>query len=428
MRVLSSKRKGHTVSLEIEESTDNIEDAFTKAFKRLVKSSKIPGFRQGKAPRHVFEKHYGKKSIVNEAILDIVNDAYRNAIDELSLKVIDYPKNMDISEYQENAPLSFKCDVDVVPEVKLGKYKSLKVKKESADVSSDLVEQEINMLLEKYAEYKEVDRPAQDDDILRCNIKATFDDTVYAPWTRNNTAVRIGVGAHGKDFDTQLVGAEKGKTAKFEVSYEADHKLTDVAGKTVSFEIDIEGISEKQLPELDDAFAAKISEFKTATELREKIKTSMEEESVRKSEEKLKVDLLDIVVENIKVDVPEAMVTREIDNSIKHLESQVKQSGSSLENYLSMTGKSMDALRTDVGKDAEKRVKSDLALDAIAEKETITAETTDIEEEIGKWNMPEYKSVSDLEKDPRVDLENIKSIIRKRKTYDYLIDNAKISK
>ena len=215
MKVLKNKRKDYTVSLEIRTDVENMPDAMDKAFKNIVKDVKIQGFRKGKVPRGVFEKHYGKEVLIQDAVNFLVDDAYRDAIQELELKIVDYPKNIDVDQYVEGKDLTFKCEVDVEPEIKLGKYKGIKASKQPSTATDEKIQEEIDKALEQHAAYEEVEKESEDTDIIQMNMKASIDGEPYTPWTRENAGSRIGMANYGEAFDKEVIGLKKGDKKEF---------------------------------------------------------------------------------------------------------------------------------------------------------------------------------------------------------------------
>jgi trigger factor len=427
MKVLTSERKGNTYTLEIEESQEEMSVAMNRAYKVLVKNAKIPGFRKGKVPRTIYEKHYGKDGIIKEAVVRVVNDAYSKAITDLDLDVVDSPKNIDIGEYKEEEPIRFKCEVDVKPEVTLGKYKGLKVKKESTDLDESAILAQMVQMRDSYAEYSVTEDSAKEDDIIRYNATATIDGNQYDMWSRENSGLQIGKQYLGEEFDNKMTGLKTGDKEEFSITYADDYANKDVAGKTVDFKIEVVEVRTKILPEITDEFVDKVTDSKTVEELREKIKTNLEDQAKKNSEEKLRSDLMDQILASAKMDIHDVMIEREIDHSLRYFDSNLRRSGSNLEYYLQITGKTMDEMRTDLRESASKRVKSTLILDAICEKENLTVEDPEIEEEIKKWSLPNINSIEDLKKQQLFSLESIRAAISERKAYDFVIENAKIS-
>jgi len=426
MKVLKNKRKGNTVSLEIETSTDIINDAFEQAFKKLVKQSKVPGFRKGKAPRTTFEKHYGKSVIVQEGLPNAVNQAYFKAVQELELDVVDYPKNVDIGEYKENEPLVFTCEVDVRPTVKVGKYKGLKVTQDPATVDAEKVNEQIKQLQENAAAYNEVDRPSQDEDIVRLNIKATLDGNVFDQWTRENMGVKIGLKNFGEDFDKEIIGLSKDEEKSFTVNYADDFSESQVAGKEVSFEIKLIETREKALPELNDEFAKKVSKFETYDEFKKDLEDNLSKDIKEKSESKLKSDLIDLVIEDSKMDVPEGMINHEIENDLRYYEQTLSRSGGTLATYLQMMGQSEEEFKVQLREGALKRIQSELVIEEISKKETIEASDDDLKDEVRKM-LPNLKDEKEIEEHlEKINNDGLKKMIIQRKTVDFIVSNAKI--
>ena len=276
-KVIKNKKKGFTVSLEIEVSQETIERALEQTFKRVSKSARIPGFRKGKAPRNVFEKHYGKGVLLKDGISDAVNMGYAQAIQTLSLDVVDYPKNVEIGEYKENEPLIFKCDVDVKPDIKLGKYKGVKVSKDPDSVTDEQLNEQVKTLQDNAAEYEHSEEASSDGDMLTINISASVQGTHIDLWTKENMTLKIGLKNFGEDVDKEVIGLKPSETKSFEVTYPEDYAKEDVAGKLVSFSVTVVDVRKKQLPPLDDAFAEKVSNKKhsTFTDFKESLKKLM---------------------------------------------------------------------------------------------------------------------------------------------------------
>ena len=170
---------------------------------------------------------------------------YRAAIDELDLKIVDYPKNIDVDTYEEGKDLTFRCEVDVEPEVKPGKYKGVKTAKQPSEATDEQIENEINRQLEQYAAFEEADKEAADTDIIQMNMKAVIDGEEYAPWTRQNAGSRIGMANYGPEFDTEVTGLKKGDKKEFKVTLADDFAIEDLQGKEVSFEVELLNVRQK---------------------------------------------------------------------------------------------------------------------------------------------------------------------------------------
>lgn len=428
MRILKSKRNGYTVSLEIEAEHDKLDGAMDLAFQKMSKNAKVPGFRKGKLTRGIFEKYYGKESLLQEALMTVVNDAYMAALDEMKLEVVDYPRNVDIQEYKENKPIVFTCDVDVLPEVKLGKYKGHKVKQESPLAEDSVIDAEVNKIRENYAEYGLTERPVQKDDVARCNMTVSVEELPYEPWTRQNVGVRVGMKTFGEVFDEHLIGSKLHESKSVEIHYAEDYSNPDVAGKKVSITFEVVEIREKKLPELTDELAAKASKFQTVAELRADIKGNLDKQAEQKSKEKLTAELIKLISEDSKVDIPKPMVDREINFRINQLGKTLEQIRISMDQYLDMVKKTKDSLQQEFYHDAYQKVKEDLVIKAISDKEKIEATDGDLEKEILTWNLKEPLTLDQLRQDPQVDMENFKRNVTKKKTIDFIIEESKITR
>jgi trigger factor len=428
MKVLKSKREGNTYKLEIEAPIEKINSAMDVAFNKVVKHANIPGFRPGKVTRAIFEQHYGKGPIIQEALGTVINDCYFDAIKELDLHVIDSPKNIDLDDYKDNQPIKFRCEVDVKPIIKLGKYKGFKAKKEATTVSDEDLDNYIKGILDRYADFVLAERPVQKEDFLRLNIKAIIDGQQYDKWSRDEMGYMVGSKIYGEDFDKEVIGLEKDAKKDFSVNLAEDFMVKDIAGKKVDFSIEIKEIKEKKLPELTDEFIQKLSQDKTVDEFKANIRKSLEEQKKHNSEEKLKTDLMTQVIDDIKVEIPQIMIDKEIDNTLRYFDSTLRRSGSNLENYLQLTKKPIDEMRKELSSEAEKRVKTYLALEAIAEKEAFEVTEPEMDEEVKKWKIPNMGSFEEFKlKTKEYELENLKLVIKERKVYDFLIAQAKIS-
>lgn len=430
MKIVKSKRVKDTFHLEIESSYEDILAATDKAFKKVVKNAKVQGFRKGKVPRDVFEKNYGTDVLIREATMDVVNDAYTSAIKELDLAVVDYPKNLDIGEVKENEPLRFSCDVDIKPEVKLGKYKGLKAEKDSVDVNPEEIEKQISQFQEHFADYKTVeDGIVEKDDIVSFAMKASIDGEPFPDFTQEKAGIRVGYGSYGDAFDEQVKGLSAGAEKSFDVQYDESFDVKAVAGKTVHYDLSVLEIKKKVLPELTDEFVeTNVREFKTVDEFRKAIEDDLSKNRVSQSDEKLRSDLIDKVLEDSKMELHDVMVEREIDRRLKEFEQTLQRSKSNIKQYLKLTNKTMDALRDDFREQSAKSVKIELVLEAIAEKEKFTFSEEDLKAEIKSWNVEKLATDEDVEAYLKsVDHENLKSMLKTRKAVDFLVDHAKIS-
>lgn len=429
MKVLKQNKSGFTVSLEIEVSPETIEDAFNQTFKRLSKSAKIPGFRPGKVTRGIFESYYGKSAIIQDGLSDAVNMGYSKAIASLNLDIVDYPRNIQVGEYKDNAPLTFTCEVDVRPDVKLGKYTGIKVSKDPETAGPEKLAEELERLRENFVDFAASQEPAKMDDIVSIHVKASIDNVDYELWTRQNLSVKLGFGHFGSDFDGHLVNLKAGDKTTFGLTYKEDFANKDVAGKNVAFEFEVIEVRSKIMPELTDEFAQKVSRdsLKTIQELKDAIQKQLDEQAKKHSEEKLHTDLLDAIIADASMDIPNGMIEREIQHDIEHYESSLKRSNATLSQYLLMIQKTEEEFRAELRKGAENRVKAELVLRAISEKENLKATDDDLKAEV-KRLVPTADSDEKVEDElNRINIEGFRRMLTQKKTFDFLLKEAKFS-
>ena len=365
--------------------------------------------------------------IIQEAIYDVVNDTYKSAIEELKLKVIDYPKNVDIDEYKENKPIKFRCDVEVEPEVKLKKYKGLKVSFEEKKAEKDALQKEMDILIGMHATYESVDREAKDEDIVRFNAKASIEGEPFELWSRDNQATRLGVNNYGEKFDEELKGLQKGDKKTFSVAYADDFKTADVQGKTVDFDVEVAEVRERILPELTDELAKKIDkDCNTADEWKTKLQNELDARFENENKQQKEQVVFDALIEENPLEIPEPMVEQEVNMSLMQFEYSIRQQGMDLNQYMQITNKTEADLRTDLKETSIKRIQLRKLIEAIVEKEKIEVSDADLEKEITSWNHETVKTIEDVNNSKSHDLETLKNNLLDQKVRDFIIDSAKI--
>lgn len=426
MKILKHKKKDYTVSLQIEESHDELRTQMDKVYPKVSRNVRISGFRKGKVPRHIFEKYYGEEPLIQEAVINVVNNAYKAALDELELDVVDMPKDVNVEEYKPDAPVVFSCNVDVKPDVKLGKYKGVKVKKESEEATDEDIKDAINRFLEQHATFGPIDRDCKDGDIVRFKIESKIDGEDYALWTRDNAGTSIGKGPFGEDFDKAITGLKKDDTKTFSVSYDDKFSNPDVQNKTVEFSVTITEVQEKQKPELTDELVEKLTDFKTVDEYKADIAKTIGEHKKDHSENAFRTALFEGITKDVKVEIPEGMIATETQNKLNYFDYTLKQQGSNIETFTKLSGKSLDELKAEIRPEAEKQVILNLTLDAIGKKEKLEVTDEDLNAHIEKWNLPDVKTIDDVrEKHKEMDLTHLEATVLEQKTIDFLLSQAK---
>ncbi|MDR1997569.1 MAG: trigger factor [Candidatus Margulisbacteria bacterium] len=435
MKVLKNKRSDFTVTLELETDYAEIEKATEPAFKELVKDAKVPGFRQGKVPRPIFEKRYGTEMLVQRASTIVMNECYKQAIAAEQLEPVDYPREVEIKTLVKDQPFVFTLAVDVKPEVRLGKYKGLKVKRDSTAVKEEEIDRELNQVREYHAEYKNVERPAQKEDLVGYALKAfTLDGRPLDALTKEKTGTRLGTNFMSPDFDQALEGLCLKETKKFKVKVNADYFVKEAAGQEIECEVLINEIKERILPELNDEFIKKVSAKQTVAEMREEIRNNLAAQKKNLADNQVREKLIEELLRENEFAVPVALIEDKLNVLLRNLELELRNKGLELAKYLQVLNKDLDGLRADYRPTAEKRAKLDLLLEKIAVKEEIKPADADIEAELDKImssGRKEPLKPEELEKFkkslPDSARKQIINYLTEEKCMDFLLNNAKIT-
>lgn len=421
------KQENNTVTLKITVGSEAFENACKQAYNKNKGQFNIPGFRKGKATRAVIEKMYGEGIFFEDAIDIVFPEAYRNAVEELKLEVIDRP-SLDIEEIGKGKDLVMVINVQVKPEVKLGEYKGLEVKQVSAEVTEEDVETEINKMQEQNARMVTVeDRPVSDKDSILLNFCGSVDGVEFEGGKAENYSLVVGSNTFIPGFEEQLIGMNTGDSKDVVVTFPEDYHSEDLKGKEAVFAVEINEIKETQLPQIDDEFVKDTTEFETLEELKNDIRAKAAENKKKSAEDAMKNEVVEKLAENIEVEIPEVMVKNEVDNMLKDFENNLRYQGMDLNTYYQYTGTSKEILEDQMKEDAEKRVRISLAVDAVSKSEGVEATEEDMEAEykkmadIYKLEVEKIKEIFQNSQD-----EAIKSTIVARKTVDLLLENAKL--
>lgn len=421
------KQDNNTVTLKITVGSEAFENACKQAYNKNKGQFNIPGFRKGKATRAVIEKMYGEGVFFEDAIDIVFPEAYRNAVEELKLEVIDRP-SLDIEEIGKGKDLVMVINVQVKPEVKLGEYKGLEVKEVSAEVTEEDVEAEIKKMQEQNARMVTVeDRPVSENDSILLNFCGSVDGVEFEGGKAENYSLVVGSNTFIPGFEEQLIGMNTGDSKDVVVTFPEDYHSEDLKGKEAVFAVEINEIKEKQLPQVDDEFVKDTTEFETLEELKNDIRTKAAESKKKSAEDAMKNEVVEKLAENMEVEIPEVMVKNEVDNMLKDFENNLRYQGMDLNTYYQYTGTSKEILEEQMKEDAEKRVRISLAVDAVSKSEGVEATEEDMEAEykkmadIYKLEVEKIKEIFQNSQD-----EAIKSTIVARKTVDLLLENAKL--
>lgn len=423
-QILSQDKNVVKFSLEIK--ADVFEDALQKSFQKNKSRFNIQGFRKGKATRAMIEKLYGEAVFYDDAIDIVFPQAYSSAIKELELDVIDRP-SIDVENIGKGEDLKLIVDVQVKPEIKVGDYKNIEIKKVESEVTDEDIDHEIGHMLEKNARLITIeDRAVKNGDIILFDFLGKVDGEAFEGGKAENYELEVGSGSFIPGFEEQLVGVSIGEEKDINVKFPEEYHSEELKGKDAVFTIKVNEIKEKEIPVLDDDFVVETTDFSTVEELKNDIRESMKERKAQYAKDTMRNEVLSALADITEVELPEVLVEREIDGMIRDFEQNLAYQKINLEQYLAFSGTTIEDFRAQVRPDAEKRVKISLGVEQIAKNENITATESDLEEE--------YQKIADMYK---MDLEQIKSIfgnsdmnmegtIVSRKTTDFLLENCKL--
>lgn len=415
--------------LTVEVDAEQFSLALDRAFKKVVQKVTVPGFRKGKVPRPIFEKRFGVEALYNDAIDLILPQAYREAVDSTGIFPVDRPE-IDVEQVEKGKSFIFKATVTVKPEVELGQYKGLEIEKKEFNVTDEDVEKELQQRRERVASIDVVEdeeATLQEGDHALIDFEGFVDGEAFDGGQAENFNLVIGSGTFIPGFEDQLVGMKKGEEREINVTFPDEYHAEELAGKPALFKVRLNEIKRKNLPELDDEFAKDVSEFETLEEFKQDLRNKLEEKAKADAEAYKRDAVVEKAAENATIEIPEVMIDNEAHRMVHEFEERLQYQGLSLETYYQFTGLDHDSLKDQFKENAEKRVRINLTLEAIAEKENIEVSEDEIETELDKL-AELYKRDKDEVKrilEAQGALDSIKSDLRIRKTIDLLVEQSK---
>ncbi len=420
------KKEGINVSFKITVENDKFKEAVNKAYNKTKGKYNIPGFRKGKAPKVVIETQYGKGIFYNDAIDMLFKEVYPQAIKELNLDVIDRP-SLDIEQISEENGLVMLVDVQVKPEFEVGTYKGVEVKKEEVKVSEDEVELELKEMATRGARLVSADKGLESGDTAVIDYEGFDNGVAFEGGKGENYSLVIGSNTFIPGFEDQLIGKKAGEEVEVNVTFPEKYHAPNLAGKPVVFNVKVNDVKVKEIAEINDEFAKDVSEFETLKELKDSIRTKLEEQAKKSVEDKMKNDIISKICDNTEVEIPSAMVEHQLDNLIMQFNYQLQYQGLNLKQLLDMSGKTIDDLKDERREDAKKGVKMTLVLEKIAEVENVQISNEEFDAEISKmasmYNIESDKLKNTLREE---EIEGIKEELKIRKVVDLLVENAKL--
>ena len=373
MSLQVEKLEKSMAKLTIEVSAEEFEKAVDTVYKRQRNRIQIPGFRKGKAPRKMIENMYGAGIFYEDAANAIIPDAYEKAYEECGEEITSSPE-IDVVQIESGKPFIFTAVVALKPEVKLGDYKGVEIDKFSAEVTEEEVNAEIDRERDNSARMVSVeDRPVQDGDMTELDFEGFVDGVAFEGGKGENYPLTIGSGAFIPGFEEQLIGAELNKEVEVNVTFPEDYNAEHLAGKDAVFKCTVKEIKAKELPELDDEFASEVSEYDTLEEYKANVRKGLEEKKAKQAKEEKEDAAMAAVVENAKIEIPEAMLTTEQRQMYDQFAQRITMQGIQMEQYMQMTGSTKEGMLEQLKPQAERKIKSRLCMEAVAKAENITA-------------------------------------------------------
>ena len=427
MSTTVEKISSNKVKLSFDIDAAQFDAAMDKAYIKVRGQVTIPGFRKGRAPRKMIENMYGGEGVFyDEAFELIFDEVYGPAIDENKLEVVDRPQ-VDIQQIGTGKNLQFTCEVFVKPDVTLGEYKGVEVKREHTLVTEDEVNAEIEKERNKQAaEVSVEDRAVAEGDTVNLDYSGSVDGVKFAGGTAEAQTLKIGSHTFIPGFEEQMVGMNIGEEKDLEVTFPEEYHAKELAGKKAVFHVKVNSITETQLPALDDDFAKDISEFDTLDEYKADVRAKLEAQAAERDNNAFTNAVIEKVMENATVEIPEAMVERQIDSMVRNFEARLAQQGLKLADFIKYTGQDEKSFRNQYREQAEKSVRANLVLEAVENTENFEATEEEIDAEIVKFAGQVGQDVENLKKNlTEGDREYFKADVIRDKAVKFLCDNAK---
>lgn len=426
MKATFISREKNDVKFTMEFTAEEFDNAQIKAYQAAKGNIEIPGFRKGKAPRSIIEKHYGEGVFFEDAIDELFRENYVKAIKELELDIIDSPA-AEFTQLKKGEGFTATITVACSPIVEVKNYKGVEIEKIENEVKDEDVENDIKSLQKRNARIVSVERAAQEGDTVLLDYAGFVGEDQFEGGTAEGQELVLGSGMFIPGFEEQLVGVSAGEQKDVTVTFPEEYHAEDLAGKEAVFHCTVHEVKEEQLPELDDEFAKDVSEFDTLEELKASTRERLESYAKAGAESQMKDAAVGKVVESNEVDIPRIMVEDEIDRMMQELDQQMRYQGLSLEQYLAFTQKDAAAFRDEIRADAEKAVKTRLIMNGIVEAEQFEVTPEEVEEEL-KVMAIQYQMTADKVKE-LIGEENMKYLekdLKTKKAIECIFENAVI--
>ena len=421
----NDKVEENIVELEFKVPADEFETTISKVFRKANADITVPGFRKGKAPRSVVEKMYGAEMFFNDAIDELLPQAYEDAVKEAGLKVVARPE-IEVTEVSKEDGFTVKAKLTTYPVVTIGEYKGLKAEKKAIEVTDEVIAGELENMQNRNARLVSVDdRAAQNGDIANIDFEGFVDGVAFEGGKGENFDLTLGSGQFIPGFEERVIGHNIGEEFDVNVTFPEPYQAEELAGKPAVFKTKINAIQVKDLPALDDEFAKDVSDFDTLDELKADIKAKKEKEADSAAELAVENDLVMQLVNGMSANIPEAMYETRVDDLTNEFIGRLNQQGLDMDTYLKYTDMTLDQFKKSYRDQAEQQVKIRLALEAVAARENIVATDEDFEAELKKLSDMYGYPIDQLKL--MVPEEEVKADLAIQKAIDFVKENAEIA-
>ena len=412
--------------LTIEVDAEEVSAALDSAFKKVVKKVSVPGFRKGRVPRQIFEARFGVEALYEDALDILLPKAYQEAIEETKIEPVDRPE-VDVEQIEKGKNLIFTAKVTVKPEVELGEYKGLEIPEQDFTVTDEQVEEELETVRKRQAELIVVEEgTVESGDTAVIDFEGFLGEEAFEGGKGENYSLEIGSNSFIPGFEDQLIGMKPGEEKTITVTFPEDYHAENLKGQEATFKVKVNELKRKELPELDDEFAKDVSEFDTLEEYKADLRKKLEEKAAENEEAYKKDTVIEKATANAKMDIPEVMIEHEVDHMLQDLEQRLQMQGMNLDLYYQFAGTDEAGMRTQFREDAEQRVRVNLTLEAIAQKENIEVTDEEVDQELQKMAEMYQLEVEDMKQRLTAmgQLESLKNDLKVRKAIDFLVNNS----
>ena len=417
------KKEKNVVTFSVTADKTEFEGFMNKAYELNKSKFNVQGFRKGKAPRKVIEQNYGKDVFIEDALLEMANVEYQKImVENKDLKPVSRPEIEVVNVSETGAEI--KIFVTVQPEVKLGAYTGLEIEKAKETVKDEQIEAELKQLQQRQARFVTVERKAQMGDVTEIDFVGRTDGKEFDGGKAENFRLELGSGAFIPGFEDQIVGMNIGEKRTINVKFPDDYFSAELKGKAAEFDVTLNKLEEKQLPQLDDELAASVSEFNTLEELKADIKKHLEESVENQNRQKDENKIIETIMASSEVDIPQAMIETQIDAQVEDFKSRLSYQGMELDQYLEMIGQTMADFRASHQDLAEKSVKSQLVMTEIIKQEKLDVTKEDLEQKMQEIATKYEKTLEEYKKSiSQYELNCITNDIIITKLFDFLFKN-----